>query len=132
VNRDEYMKYLFSRGYSVPGVAGAVRLSERQVYRILENTPDLKAEAERIDPQAWRVLRDAMNARKDDGCDWPSRIAAAKAALTIPTEADGRSGTETQTLIIHRDGDVELVDGELTEEEYAEHVIDPVLAAESS
>jgi hypothetical protein len=81
---DRRITQLRGRGYTVEATAQAIGIGERAVYKRMRANPQIQVEADRLleqlDPQAWDVLRQAMNAMKGDGIDWPSRIAAAKAA----------------------------------------------------
>jgi hypothetical protein len=107
---DKRIIQLRGRGYTVEATARALGIGERAVYKRMRANPEIATEADRLleqlDPQAWDVLRQAMNAMKGDGIDWPSRNAAAKAAHTIPSE--GTIAPENQTVNLHvthhRDG----------------------------
>jgi hypothetical protein len=108
----EHLIVYRSRGYTLERCAAALGFKSAKVlYGWMADDPSIAVEAEaraqELDPDAWSVLREAMTtARRDDGIDWPSRIAAARAALTIPVEvASPDTENQTVTLIVHRHAD---------------------------
>jgi hypothetical protein len=142
----EKLSRLLARGYTYERAGRALGIGARQVQKYVAEDPSVRQRADELaretDPDAWQVLRDAMLAMKNDGVDWPSRIQAAKAALTIPTEGTpAAAGYDTVTLHVHRTAEGEEVitvtEGEQPEPDPAdddgppqEPVFDPPLAAE--
>jgi hypothetical protein len=129
--QEKRLALLMARGMSNDEAAAKLTppVEGRTARRWRANNSAIDGERDRIqqesDPEAYQVLTDAMlTARRDDGVDWSSRVAAARARIAMNVAAQG-DPHQTVVIIDRRTqpGDGEVLYGDEPE---------PVPAATSS